>query len=259
MLIKDRIRELRRVRAGDLKPNPKNWRKHPQAQQDALRGVLAEIGYADALIARELPDGSLMLLDGHLRAETTPDSIVPVLVVDLDDAEAEKLLLTLDPLASMAQADEEALAKLLKSVETDSAAVQAMLDAMAREAGIPVSSNGVLPDEPPPLDRAAELQAKWGTATGQLWTIGAHRLLCGDSTKAEDVARVMGGEKAILMSTDPPYGVDFAGGKYNPKAKKWDAIEGDNIQGENLRRVLTCGRAYAVGKRKQFFVLGMRI
>ena len=46
-----------RVRAGDLQPNPKNWREHPKAQREALQGLLAEIGYADALLARELPDG----------------------------------------------------------------------------------------------------------------------------------------------------------------------------------------------------------
>ena len=75
MQIRDRIKELRRVPASELIPNPKNWRTHPVGQQDALRGVLAEVGYADALIARETPEG-LMLVDGHLRAETTPDSKV---------------------------------------------------------------------------------------------------------------------------------------------------------------------------------------
>ena len=68
MRIRDRIKELRRVKADRLRPHPKNWRTHPQRQQDALRGILAEIGYADALLARELPDGSLELIDGHLRA-----------------------------------------------------------------------------------------------------------------------------------------------------------------------------------------------
>jgi hypothetical protein len=81
MQIRNRIKALRQVRAADLIPNPKNWRKHPKAQADALRGLLAEVGYADALLARELPDGKLMLVDGHLRAETTPDSEVPVLVL----------------------------------------------------------------------------------------------------------------------------------------------------------------------------------
>src|SRR5437879_4882851 len=75
--IRDRIKELRRVRARDLRPNPKNWRRHPKLQADAMRGVLAEIGYADTLLVRELPDGTLMLIDGHLRAEMTPDVEVP--------------------------------------------------------------------------------------------------------------------------------------------------------------------------------------
>lgn len=131
MLIRDRIKELRRVRAGDLRPNPRNWRTHPAAQQDALRGLLAEVGYADALLARELADGTLELVDGHLRAETTPDAIVPVLVLDVDEAEADKILLTLDPLSGMATTSHEQLHALLAEVETESDAVRAMLDEVA--------------------------------------------------------------------------------------------------------------------------------
>ncbi len=131
MHIRDRIKEFRRVRAGLLRPHPKNWRTHPRAQQDALRGVLAEIGYADALLARELPDGTLEMIDGHLRAETTPDLEVPVLVLDLDDKEAAKLLALLDPLANMAEPDPDVLAELLPGIETENEAVQAVLDGMA--------------------------------------------------------------------------------------------------------------------------------
>ena len=65
-----------------------------------------------------MPDGTLELLDGHLRAETTPEMEVPVLVVDLDDREAAKLLAVHDPLAGMAEANDEALAELLAEVET---------------------------------------------------------------------------------------------------------------------------------------------
>lgn len=63
--IRDRIMGLRRVRARELLANPRNWRLHPKPQQDALKGVLAEIGYADALLARETPDGSPMSLLGR--------------------------------------------------------------------------------------------------------------------------------------------------------------------------------------------------
>ena len=133
MQIRDRIIEFRRVPAAELRPNPRNWVVHPPAQQDALRGVLAEIGYADALLARELPDGSLMLVDGHLRAETTPDAVVPVLVLDVDEQEADKILLTHDPLAAMATASHERLQELLAEVQTESAAVQSLLDELQRD------------------------------------------------------------------------------------------------------------------------------
>ena len=130
MNVRDRIKGLRRVKASRLRPHPRNWRTHPVAQQDAVRGLLAEIGYADALLARELDDGSLELIDGHLRAEITPDAEVPVLIVDLDEREAAKLLALHDPLADLAEPNGELLAELLEHVETQSEAVQAVLDQM---------------------------------------------------------------------------------------------------------------------------------
>jgi len=147
MMIRDRIKELRRVRAGDLKPNPKNWRTHPEAQRAALQAMLAEIGYVDALLARETPDG-LMLIDGHLRADTTPDTEVPVLIVDLDDAEADKVLATFDPLAAMAETNGEQLKALLASVTTGEDALRSMLDGLAEDVGlIPIPEGNKSLDE----------------------------------------------------------------------------------------------------------------
>ena len=125
-LIRDRIKELRRVKASLLVPNPKNWRIHGKQQAAALKGLLHEVGYADALLARELPDGTLMLIDGHLRAETTPHQEVPVLILDVTEAEADKILLTLDPLAGMAEANQIAIEQLLETVTTESEAVGAL-------------------------------------------------------------------------------------------------------------------------------------
>ena len=130
MKIRDRIKELRRVPAKTLVPNPKNWRTHPGHQKDVLKGVLAEIGYADALIVREMPDGALQLIDGHLRAETTPEQTVPVLVLDLEESEADKLLTLLDPLAGLAGTNHDLLSELIENFETENAAVRRMLDEM---------------------------------------------------------------------------------------------------------------------------------
>jgi len=148
MQIRDRILEFRRVRADSLRPHPRNWRTHPPAQQEAMRGVLAEIGYADALLVRQLTGGDLQLIDGHLRAELTPDSLVPVLVLDVTEEEALKLLVTFDPLAAQAETDANMLHALLAEVQTESEAVASLLQSLA--AVNPVEAECEMPQ--PPLD-----------------------------------------------------------------------------------------------------------
>lgn len=160
MQIRDRIKELRRVRAAELIPNPKNWRTHPARQQDALRAILAEVGYADALLAREVAGRGLMLIDGHLRAETTPDAIVPVLVLDLDESEADKLLATLDPLAGLAETDSAKIEHLLATVKTESAALGEMLAGLAAASIATTEPAAPAPDTPAGV-AASELQAKF--------------------------------------------------------------------------------------------------
>jgi hypothetical protein len=149
-----------------------------------------------------------MLIDGHLRAETTPDSEVPVLVLDVTEAEADKILLTLDPLAGLATADSEAVKALLAGVSTESDAVRGLLDRVAKDAS--ATSKRELQDPPAQIDKAAELQAKWGTETGQIWQIGPCRLLCGDCREKPEVGRLWrDGERFRMIWTDPPYGVSY--------------------------------------------------
>lgn len=126
MQVRDRIREFRRIPAASLRPNPKNWRVHPERQRNALMGVLAEVGYADALLVRECADGSFELIDGHLRAETTPDQPVPVLILDVDEREAALLLASVDPLANLAETDGDQLSALLQELDPQSPALQEM-------------------------------------------------------------------------------------------------------------------------------------
>jgi hypothetical protein len=154
MKLRDRIKELRRVKASEILPNPANWRTHPKAQQDAMRGILAEVGIADALLVCETPAG-LQLIDGHLRADVAPDSEWPVLVLDVDDREAAKLLATVDPLAAMAETDPAKLDELLRQIDTDSIALQQMLAELAAEAGLQKEGAEIVEDEvPEPPDEA---------------------------------------------------------------------------------------------------------
>ena len=135
MKIRDRIKEFKRVKASEILPNPKNWRTHPKAQKDALKGLLAEIGFAGAVLARETQQG-LMLIDGHLRTETMTDAEIPVLVLDVDESEADKILATFDPISAMAESDAAALDALLRDVQTSNEAVANMLTQSAEDAGL---------------------------------------------------------------------------------------------------------------------------
>ena len=185
MQIRNRIKELRQVKASELLPNPRNWRRHPAGQADALRGALAEIGYADALIAYETDDG-LMLIDGHLRAETTPEMEVPVLITDLDEGEANKLLMTLDPLAAMATADDKQLKALLDTVSSDNEDLSALLQALGNDRLVPLVLDDV--SDTPAEDQSGSLlellevtiaDPHHVVAAGDVWKLGGrHTLVC---------------------------------------------------------------------------------
>jgi hypothetical protein len=108
----DRIVEFKRVPADELQPHPQNWRTHPKEQASALQAVLSQVGIAGAVVARRCEDGSLQLIDGHLRRETLAGALVPTLIVDLTEHEAQQMLATMDPLAAMAGKDSERLAEL---------------------------------------------------------------------------------------------------------------------------------------------------
>jgi ParB-like chromosome segregation protein Spo0J len=153
---RDRIKELKRVRASELLPSPHNWRRHPQQQQDALRSVLSEVGYADAVLVREVPKG-YEIVDGHLRTSLDEDQMVPVLVVDLDEHEAKQVLATHDPIGALAETNAEQLSSLLAGLTFDEAAINEMLDAIIKQADrTPGQSDG--PTDFPQFDDDIETQ-----------------------------------------------------------------------------------------------------
>lgn len=110
-----------------LAANPRNWRIHPQAQQDALRGVLSDVGWVQSVIVNE---STGYVVDGHARialALRTGQATVPVTYVDLTHDEEALILATLDPIAAMAVADAEQLEQLLGEVATEQQALVELL------------------------------------------------------------------------------------------------------------------------------------
>jgi DNA modification methylase len=220
--LRDRIIDLRRLPASALQDHQHNWRVHPQAQREALQGVLHELGIASALLVYESPrQGGLCVIDGHLRKSLDPTQEWPCLMLDLDDDEASYLLATHDPLGAMAEASREALERVLHDVTSGQAAVQELLAQLAEQHGVvPADTPGPLVDVEPEIDRAEELRQQYGVEMGQLWACGEHRVICGDCTDKEVVERVLGDVVPVLMVTDPPYGVEYDAAWRNEAAAK---------------------------------------
>ena len=86
-------------------------------------------------------------------------------------------------------------------------------------------------------DDAVDLQVEPVSKLGDVWEIGAHRLMCGDSTKSDDVAELMDGKLADMIFTDPPYGVSYKGTN-NPNGRAWNIIDGDRLRGDDLYKLL---------------------
>lgn len=114
---RNRIVEFIRVPAGDLDADPRNWRRHSDVQRESVSAMLETVGFVGAVVARRNHEGRLVIIDGHMRAGLDPTAEIPVLVVDVDDAEAGQLLATYDPIGVMADVDRDALGRLLGEID----------------------------------------------------------------------------------------------------------------------------------------------
>lgn len=132
--VRNRIVGHRRLRAGDLVPHELNWRQHPPHQRAALLALYAEVGFARSLLAFELADGRLQLIDGHLRRDLDPDMLVDVEVLDVSPAEARKLLLSMDSVAGLAETDGNTVAALQCLTTTKSPALADLWKSLERNA-----------------------------------------------------------------------------------------------------------------------------
>ena len=215
------------VGAGEEAPeqlvaNPSNWRTHGAAQRDALRGSLATVGWVQQVLVNQRTGH---VVDGHARVEealSRGEPSVPVLYVDLEPDEEALVLATLDPIGAMAGRDDERLRALLAEISVDDAGLAALLGSLA-----PVGPKAGLTDPDAVPDAPEETSIK----RGDLFALGEHRLLCGDSSNKGDLARLMAGGRADCLWTDPPYGVAYVG-----KTKEALTIQNDGADSSALVR-----------------------
>ena len=188
--------------------DPANVRTHDQKNIDAIKGSLRRFGQQKPIVVNA--DNVVVAGNGTLvAAKELGWTHIDVVRTKLAGSEATAFAIADNRTAELAAWDEEALAKTLAALQIDDEELATLTGFTEREIESLVSATtgaNTEADAEAQVDKGEELRAEWGVKPGQLWLLGEHRVLCGDSTKAEDVARLMGGAKADLCFTSPPYG-----------------------------------------------------
>jgi DNA modification methylase len=192
-----------------LVPYAKNARTHSPEQVQKLCASLREFGFVGALLI----DEAYRVLAGHGRlmaAKAEGMEAVPcIFAAGLSDAQKRAYILADNKLALDAGWDKDLLAAELSELRALGFDTE-LTGFAADELSALLSGNAVVREDEE-FDLDAALESEVFVRLGDLWTLGRHRLLCGDATKPEDLARLMGGEKAALCVTDPPYNCDYKG------------------------------------------------
>ena len=219
-----------------LIPYARNPRKNARAVA-TVKASLQEFGWQQPIVI----DEQHVILAGHTRYLAALElgwTDAPVQIAkDLTPTQAKAYRLMDNKSHERAEWDRELLALEiddLKEMEFDLDLTGFDADELA---GIRLEgdSDESSADTEPQIDRAEELRVKWDVKTGDIWICGEHRLLCGDSTKEEDVGRLFQGDRPHLMITDPPYGINYDA--------DWRNHAGPSISSRAIGKVVNDDRA----------------
>jgi DNA modification methylase len=234
------------VPIADLSEDPSNARSHPERNIEAIKASLRKWKQQKPIVVGR--DNVVVAGNGTLRAAKELGwEEINIVRTDLVGADATGFAIADNKIALTAEWEDETLNALISGLHeegdldpTPLGFTQEEIDQMLASAGLSGTGDGGVEDpgaEEPPEKATSKL--------GDLWVMGNHRLLCGDSTKAEDVERLLAGAKARLFATDPPYGVDYSKTKdgirrsgFKDHQAQWGDIKGDDLEGEKLQEFL---------------------
>jgi DNA modification methylase len=194
------------VSVEDLIPYALNSRTHSDQQVAQLAASIREFGFTNPVLVDE--ENNLIAGHGRLLAarKLKLDKVPAVVVTGLDDRKRRALVIADNRLALNAGWDEEALRVELEDLAGDFGELMGFSeDELVALLKQDEGTEG-LTDE----DAVPEVPEQPVTVEGDVWLLGRHRLMCGDSTSIDAVERLMAGQKADMVFTDPPYGIDFA-------------------------------------------------
>ncbi|RLC77150.1 MAG: hypothetical protein DRJ03_27385, partial [Chloroflexi bacterium] len=206
--------------AGDLKPWDQNPKHH---NMEAIKRSIERYGPRQPIMVQK---GTLRIIAGHGRLQAYTElgyTQVPCMIWDCTDKEADAYAIADNQLTISAGWDEDTLSMIIQDLPLefhdtlgfDSEELEAFLDIDTGEPELVEDS--FTEDVEPTCQR------------GQLWQLGSHRLLCGDSTNSEDMAHLMDGARADMVFTDPPYGIDYSGGRTHVvRDKPYGKLIGDS-------------------------------
>lgn len=192
--------EIRSVKIKEIKPYDRNAKKHDDTQINNVAESIRQFGFVQPIVI----DSNGVIVIGHCRFEAAKRlkyAEVPCIMVDDLTSEQVDALRIVDNKTNESPWDIDLLTEELQDLDLS------MFDFAWDLMEETDEATEITEDEAPEVDKTNDPISKFG----QIWKLGRHRLMCGDSTSEENVKALLGGAKADLLLTDPPYGVDYTG------------------------------------------------
>lgn len=239
--IRIRVTGAKTIDFKKLKPYQGRLKRLTDENKAKLKEEITTRGFIAPIFVWVNPKGVLYTLDGHQRCKVLAELAkegwkippIPIDIIEADSpAHAKQDILWL--VSQYGEVTTTGLMGYLKDAELNPDVLKNFRFPDVDLDGIIDQFEAVANAEPKDADAVPPIPDKPKSRRGQVYIMGEHRLMCGDSTNAKDVARLMSGQKARMIFTDPPYGVSYVGAA-NQAARDWDMIKNDDLRGDKLR------------------------